>query len=296
MARICAALMSKTDKQFIYINNTTGSGLSEAAKHAFEEIGIPVLFGMRESLGAIAHWSRWSTPVVSERVRPPKLEWGPRTVAAQNESERLALLREAGIPMVETHVVDSADAAWTTANLLGKTVMKGTALTLLHKSEHGLVMLSLHGEVAVRTAYQQLAEALEVAAPAVTGKEILLQTMMDEGVELILDAHHHEGFGTVIAVGLGGTLVEVIKQASVRLAPIDVEATREMLEETPAATLLSGTRGKGPFDFDAACEVIVAFAQFAAATEGHLRAIEINPLLVLSEGCGVCGLDAVFER
>jgi len=296
MARICGALKSKSDKQFIYINNTSGSGISGSANQAFEELGIPVLLGMREGLSAIACWTQLSASQESPKVQPAQTHWGERAAAIENEVDRLELLSEAGIPMVETHVVGSADSAWATARPLGKVVMKGTAPLLLHKSDHNLVELGLAQEVDVRQGYQRLVDALAVAAPDASEQQILLQPMMHDGIELILGAHHHEGFGTAIAVGLGGTLVEVIKQASVRLAPIDERSAREMLEETPAAMLLRGTRGKGPFDLDAACEVIVAFAEFAVGTEGRLRAIEVNPLLVLAQGRGVCGLDAVFER
>jgi len=68
------------------------------------------------------------------------------------------------------------------------------------------------------------------------------------------------------------------------------------LEETVAAQLLAGVRGRGPFDVEAASEAIASFSLFAAGCGDRLKAIEVNPLLVRPAGAGVCGLDAVFER
>ena len=295
MARICADLKTRTDKPFIYINNTSGSGLDGAARRAFETASIPVLVGMREGLAAIAQWASVPgsrSPEPSESILPG---WGARAIACEHEADRLALLTDVGVRMIETTVVNSADEAWTQVHKLGRAVMKGTAPSLLHKTEHGLVALGLSDEQTVRDVYQRFVEALVEATPAGEEHQMLVQPMLDEGVELILGAHHHEGFGTVIAVGLGGTLVEVIKQASLRLAPVQRSDAMQMLEETPAATLLKGTRGKGPFDLEAVCDAIVAFSVFAAATQGQLRAVEVNPLLALAQGQGVRGLDAVFE-
>jgi succinyl-CoA synthetase beta subunit len=103
------------------------------------------------------------------------------------------------------------------------------------------------------------------------------------------------GFGAVIAVGPGGTLVEVVGRASVRLAPLSVEVAREMLSETPAAKLLAGTRGAGPFDTEAAAHAIAAFSRFAHALRDEVAAVEVNPLIVLPQGQGVVGVDAVIE-
>ena len=156
--------------------------------------------------------------------------------------------------MVETHVVESPEAAASLVGELGKpVVLKGTAPSLLHKTEHDLVALGLSDPRSARQAYQRLSTTLAKAAGEGAGAQILLQPMVGEGIELILGATYHAGFGMLIAVGLGGTLVEIIKKASVELAPISLERAREMLDETPAGALIRGTRGKGPYDLEAAC-------------------------------------------
>jgi acetyltransferase len=120
--------------------------------------------------------------------------------------------------------------------------------------------------------------------------------MVEQGVELIVGATLYPGFGMLVAVGLGGTLVEVIQSASVELAPITEQRALAMLDETPAGKLIRGVRRKGPYDLQAAIDAIVVFSQFAARSQSAFKAIEVNPLIVLPVGRGVVGVDAVFER
>ena len=297
IAEICERLLPNTDKRIVYINNTSTAGINTEARAAFTKAGVPVLLGLHEGMWSLAEWIRAG----QTKQPPPALSVGEPTLATQvsqspSEAERLALLRDQGVPMIETHVVDSADTATNLAEELGKpVVLKGTAPALLHKTEHNLVALGLSDANSVRRAYQRLSGTLAEAVESAHGSQILLQPMAEDGVELILGATYYPGFGMLMAVGLGGTLVEVIKKAGVDLAPISLERARAMLDETPAGELLRGTRGKGPYDLDAACRAIVTFSQFAVATGGTLKAVEINPLIVLAEGRGVVGVDAVFE-
>ena len=293
MAEICERLLPHTDKRIVYINNTSTAGINADTRAAFTKAGIAALLGLNEGLSSVAEWIRLG----QSKDLPPIIGRGDGTLAAlmsqpQPEASRLAILREHGVPMVETHVVESDEAAVSLVKELAQPVaLKGTAPNLLHKTEHNLVALGLTGPDDVRQAYQRLSTALDKT----TGAQILLQPMAGEGIELILGATYHPGFGMLITVGLGGILVEIIKKASVDLAPISVERAREMLDQTPAGELIRGTRGKGPYDLEAASLAIVAFADFAAATGGTAKAIEINPLIVLAEGKGVIGVDAVFE-
>ena len=298
----CVAAAETSNKQFIYVNNTSGGGINRAARHAFRDAGIPCLLGMREGIAAIGEWMKLIDVDVDVDVDvdgdDPEADeitdWRTLATQARSERERIELLREAGVPMVETGLVQSAEAAAAVATDFGRpVVMKGTATGLLHKTEHALVTLGIEDASQAQTAYHALTERLH-AIDASDG-EILIQPMVDAGVELILGARREGGFGVLLLVGVGGILVEVIKKASARIAPVDLDTARAMLDETPAGTLLRGTRGRGPYDIEAAAEAIVAFSEFAAGTGDAVRAIEINPLMVLEAGRGAIGVDAVFE-
>ena len=145
---------------------------------------------------------------------------------------------------------------------------------------------------AVSAAYREVSAALAGKPGAV----VYLQPQAGAGIELLLGLRVDPAFGPVLAVGLGGTLVEVMKEASLRLAPVSVEEAAVMLGETKAGALLAGVRGRGPFDAAAAAEAIAGFSRFGAALAGGLAALEVNPLIVLPKDQGAVGVDAAFEE
>jgi len=93
----------------------------------------------------------------------------------------------------------------------------------------------------------------------------------------------------------GSTLVEVFREASMRIGPVDRQTALEMLNETRTGTLLAGVRGRGPFDLEAAADAVVALSRFGAATRGIVSSVEVNPLMVLERGRGVVGVDVIIE-
>ena len=299
LAQVCRSVAGETDKAMVFVNNTSGGGINPDVQRKLRAAGIPVLLGMREGLCAVARW-------LQARVRPdagparsglaPAAHLRSRVEAAREDTQRFALLAEAGVLMAATRKVDSADAAVAAAAELGGHIaLKGSAPGLLHKTEHALVELGLRDEDLIREAFGQLKARLARAAEAQGAGTVFAQRMAGPGIELIFGARQTDGFGTVIAAGIGGTLVEIVRQASIRLAPVDRMSALEMLEETPAGRLLRGVRGRGPFDLDAAADALVAFARFAHEAGDSFRAVEINPLIVLEQGEGVIGVDVVFE-
>ena len=299
LTQVCTEVAGESDKAIVFVNNTSGGGINPDVERALRSARVPALLGMREGLSAVAEWLGAETRRGSGRkdaAPHSAAPWRARIEAAQEEEERFSLLAEAGVPMAETRTVDSADEAVAAATELGGHIaLKGSAPGLLHKTEHSLVKVDLRGAKQVRDAFAEIARRLERTTPANGAGRILAQRMAGPGVELIFGARQAGAFGTVIAVGVGGTLVEVIRQASVRLTPIDRDAAIAMLEETPAGRLLHGVRGRGPFDLEAAADALTAFARLAHAVGDGLEAIEINPLIVQEQGKGVLGVDVVFE-
>ena len=299
LTEVCVEVAAESEKAVVFVNNTSGGGINPRAQRALRAAQVPALLGMREGLCAVAEWLQAGMHRSSVREDIPALSpshWRARVEAAQKEVERFALLAEAGVPMAETRSVDSADDAVAAAGELGgRIALKGSAPGLLHKTEHALVEIGLRDEERIRHAFAAIERRLHRRADAKDAGGILAQRMAGPGVELILGARQADAFGTVIAVGVGGTLVEVIRQASIRLAPVNRKDALAMLDETPAGRLLRGVRGRGPYDIDAAADALTAFAGLAHAVGDALKAIEINPLIVLEQGKGVLGVDVVFE-
>ena len=299
LTEVCVELAGATEKAVVFVNNTSGGGINPDVQRALRAAQVPALLGMREGLSAVAEWLQAGAHRNSAREDIPSLpssQWRAKIETAQEEVERFALLAEAGVPMAETRSVASADEAVAFATELGGQIaLKGSAPGLLHKTERALVEIGLRGEARIRDAYAAIDRRLRRTTETKGAGRILAQRMAGPGVELILGARQADAFGTVIAVGVGGTLVEIIRQASIRLAPVDREAALAMLDETPAGCLLRGVRGRGPYDIEAAADALTAFARLAHAAGDALRALEINPLIVLEQGKGVLGVDVVFE-
>ena len=118
----------------------------------------------------------------------------------------------------------------------------------------------------------------------------LVQEMVD-GLEMLIGVREDADFGPLMVVGLGGIFVELFRDVSLRLAPVDEVEARTMLSELRGADALKGFRGQAPRDVEALVKAIVALSTFYLKNRGWLTEIEINPLIVLAEGKGVRAVD-----
>jgi len=295
MAEMCAELQPTTSVRFLFVNNSSAGGLNPGMRQRLERAGIPYLSGLRPALGALGQWLAHGRDGPRRGAHAEGRSPGALAgdAASRSQPEQFRLLREAGVPMVECIAVHSPEQAVEVARKLGVPVaLKAAGPGVPHKSDFGLVRLSLAEPVAVQGAFGELADRVRAFGLVA---DIVLQPMAAPGLELILGARHELGFGTVVAVGLGGTYVELMDQASVRLAPIGRDEALEMLDDPPLGRLLAGFRGKGPYDAGAAADAVVAFAAFAATTAGAFAALEVNPLIVLERGRGAVGVDLLLE-
>lgn len=288
MAEACVT--AKTDKRLVFFNNTSGSGVNAEVKAILDKGNIPYLSGLRPALAAIRNLT--ALPEI-DTVEPAPVDLAILPLP-DGEPERFRVLRQHCVPMVAAERATSAQAATAAAERMGyPVVLKGVAPHLPHKSDLGLVRLSLRTPQEVAEAYAALSEILAQHAQAGAPGEIVVQKMAASGVELIVGIRNQPGFGSFVIAGPGGVLVELANQASVRLGPVDAAQAKAMLNETAAGKLLAGVRGNPPCDIDAAARAIAAFSRFAAARIDTLAALEINPLIVCPDGA--CGVDVLFE-
>ncbi|MEI2418256.1 acetate--CoA ligase family protein [Orrella sp. JC864] len=282
----------RQDKTFVFINNMAGRGTHAALHAELRRRDIPYLSGLKPALSAIASIAR-----TAARRQPAVPPGPPPPMPPVPDAERawFEALSQAGVPMVRSLSCQSAEQAGAHARQLGlPCVMKLVSETLPHKSDLGLVLLDLRDEAAVRQAYAALDDKRRELGLAPRDGEIVLQQMAAPGVELFLGIRNEPGFGSFIIVGVGGVLVEISRQSSMRRGPVDAQQAREMLQETVAAKLIAGVRGKGPYDMQAAVQAIVAFSRFGAQFAQAFGAMEINPLIVSAQGA--MGVDFLAER
>ena len=196
-----------------------------------------------------------------------------------------ALFRDAGVEFPDAvSVTDAAglEAALEAPGLAFPLVLKATGR--LHKSEGGGVVVGLADRDAVRAAYADLVTRL--APPAVS---VEVQADLVDGVELIVGSVRDPKFGSVVMVGLGGVLTEVLGDTACAIAPVSVDAARQLLLTLQGAPVLLGTRGRPPTDLDALAELVARVSRLAAA-HPELVELELNP--VLAGPAGVVALDA----
>ncbi|MER5949412.1 acetate--CoA ligase family protein [Streptomyces sp. NPDC001904] len=202
------------------------------------------------------------------------------------------LLRAYGIRVPREQLVTSAAAAVRAASLVGyPVVMKASAPQLAHKSELGLVKVGLTSASQVRDAYRELTDIARYENIDLDG--VLVCQMVERGVEMVVGVTHDDLFGPTVTVGLGGVLVEVLRDTAVRVPPFGEDQARALLDELRGRALLDGVRGAPPADIDALVEVVLRVQRMALELGSELAELDINPLMVLPRGQGAVALDAL---
>jgi acyl-CoA synthetase (NDP forming) len=212
----------------------------------------------------------------------------------QQLSEHAAkqLLRAYGIRVPREQLVTSAAAAVRAASLVGyPVVMKASGAQIAHKTELGLVKIGLTSASQVRDAYRELTDIARYEGISLDG--VLVCQMVERGVEMVVGVSHDELFGPTVTVGLGGVLVEVLRDAAVRVPPFGEDQARAMLSELRGRALLDGVRGAPPVDIDALVEVVIRVQRMALELGDDIAELDINPLMVLPRGQGAVALDAL---
>jgi acetate---CoA ligase (ADP-forming) len=264
---------------------------------SYEELGFPVFPDASRAVAAIAavtHFVEAQDRLAKRQVLalPPArgLPDGPLSEAGAK-----SILQQAGIPVLqETLATSSAMAAKAAGDK--PVAMKIVSPDVQHKTEIGGVMLNVSGAEDVVAAYDTLEGRLRQHHPAAQFDGILVSPMIDGGVEIIMGTSQDPVFGPVVMVGLGGVLVEVLKDVSFRKAPFDVAEAHMMLDELRGSAVLDGVRGAAASDREALAITLSQLSLYAAAERDSIESIDINPFVVFEAGQGGVTLDALIVR
>jgi acyl-CoA synthetase (NDP forming) len=201
-----------------------------------------------------------------------------------NEAEAKRLLGAAGIAFAaEMIAANSAEAVAAAEGIGYPVVMKVLSPDIAHKSEAGGVVLGLRNAAEAADAYEAMMQRVAARAPKARLDGALIGRMVVGGVETVIGIKRDAVFGPVVMFGLGGVYVEVLKDVTLRLAPVDRATAKEMIREIKGFALLAGARGKPPADLDALADAIVAMSRFGAANP-DVTSAEINPFIALPQG------------
>lgn len=208
------------------------------------------------------------------------------------EYETRPLLSAYGIPMVREVLVPSIEQAEQIKDQLSFPVaMKIVSADILHKSDAGGVRVGIRDFDEVKKEYAAMVERVKRARPDAVIDGVVLAEMAPRGREVIVGMRRDPTFGPMVMFGMGGVFVELYKDVSFRIAPIDRATAKEMIAETKAGRLMAGYRGSDRDDLDAVADVLLKISEIALAYP-ELDELEINPLTVYPEGQGVLALDS----
>lgn len=194
------------------------------------------------------------------------------------EPDSKRMLSSAGLRTPDGIQTSDPDrAAAFLADSPGPVVMKVISPEVLHKSEFRGVVTGVADEDRLREEFARL-HALEGAVGVLVEETA-------HGIELILGANNDHQFGPVLLLGFGGTGVEIYRDTTMRMAPVNETAVRAMMRELKAWPLLEGYRGGPAVDLDGLVETVIRFSGFTMELEEVFDSIDVNPLMCSSDGC-----------
>ncbi len=279
--------------------NGPGAGEFESDPH------VPVFSSMDNCFLALQRW-RWrarrarrdmAVPATPEPIRLAVARGlaraAPGTVLTEDASKQW--LARYGVVANRERLVADVEAALDAAGELGyPVVLKAVSPDLPHKTEAGAVMLNLRDGQALRQAFARIEANLArlPSPPRLDG--YLVQEMVQGGVEIMVGATVDASFGPMIVVGLGGVMVELLKDAVISPAPVSQAQALDMIAALKGQALLDGFRGAAAVDRPALARTVSGISRFIADQGGAVAELDINPLLC--KGQDVIAVDALIVR
>jgi acyl-CoA synthetase (NDP forming) len=251
----------------------------------FTAMGFLIFEDPTRAIAAVAALARlgggFARPRTAQAATQPAT---PLASGPIDEAEAKRLLGAAGIPFAVERTARTCDEAVAAANAIGfPVVLKVLSADIAHKSEAGGVVLGLRDAEAVEAAYDAMMARVRERVPNARLDGALVARMIAGGIETVIGTKRDPIFGPVVLFGLGGVYVEVLKDVTLRLAPVDRAAAKDMIRAIKGYPLLAGVRGKPAADLDALADVLVALSRFAAA-HPEVASAEINPFIALPDG------------
>ncbi len=298
---LCEAVRKGTDRLVLCFNSFAAGDLDQEVVRPLAEAGIPFLEGSETTLRALGHLRAYrellERPVGPRATEPARsTSLGPDARGVLSSAEAMRLLREFGIPLAETQPAKDAEQAVRAAEAIGyPVVLKIDSPDIVHKTDVGGVRLGCADARAVREGVATMLDEVRRRAPSARLDGVLVQRMLTGGTELIVGVKSDPLFGPAVVCGFGGIFVELLRDVAVRVPPLDRAEALAMLAELRGAGLLRGARGRPPADVAALADTLVRVARLAEAHPTSLRALDLNPIVVLDEGRGAVAVDWLIE-
>lgn len=210
------------------------------------------------------------------------------------EPEAKELCRAYGLPIGEWRVArEEGDVLRRSAELGFPLAMKIVSPDIMHKSDVGGVLLNIANPESATEGFRKLRSVAEKTGSRFEGT--LIERMAKPGVETIIGAKRDPQFGPVIMFGLGGIFVEIFKDVSFRVAPIEKGDAMEMINELKALPLLKGARGRKPVDLDSISESLIKASRLIVENDA-VEELDLNPTIGYEDGCKVVDARVILKR
>jgi acyl-CoA synthetase (NDP forming) len=231
------------------------------------------------------------TPPAIRATATKTLRAAPRPVLTEGAAK--ALLAPYGIPVVGEALVQDAAAAIRAATTLGFPVaLKVESPDIPHKTEAGVIRLGLRDAAQLEDAFAAVTAAARTVTSNITG--VLVQPMAKPGVEMLMGARIDPAFGPLVAFGLGGVMVELLKDTALLPAPFGAPEAEAALRRLRFAPLLHGFRGSPAVSLPALGKILSRFSRFVADHVDDIAEIDVNPLICAGED--IVAVDALIIR
>ncbi len=224
-----------------------------------------------------------------EKIIEKHLREGQREIG---ETEAKDILDAYGFSTPPGTIATSPEHAATIAQQIGfPVVMKIWSPDIIHKSDVGGVKVGLKSISEVKDAFDLMMYRIPKKQPGANILGVLVEKMATGGKEVILGMNRDPHFGPLMMFGMGGTMVEVLKDVSFYLAPVTSEEAKQMLKNTKTYQMLEGVRGDEGVDIDALAEAIQRLSQLVTEFP-QIQEMDINPFLVGPYGTTPIAVDA----
>ncbi len=245
-----------------------------------------------------ANWKNNPREIIEERIQVDREKVAKCLAKAVKQSERtiagsdaMEVLTEYGFTVPKIGLAETGHEAAELANQIGyPVVLKIASPDILHKSDIGGVRLGLNGPAEVERAFEEIISSARRFMPSALILGVTVNQMIPRGKEVILGMAKDPDFGPMLMFGLGGIYVEVLKDVSFRIAPIDRHEATAMINEIRSLPLLRGVRGEEPADMQSIVTAIVRLSQLVTDFPEIIE-MDINPLMVMPVGKGAIAVD-----
>ena len=254
---------------------------------------------------ALAAWRRWLAREPLTQAGPRSAPAGAREMAApllaasgsatMTEREAKPVLAAYGLAMIEERAAADAETARTAADAIGYPVaMKLDAPEMAHKTEVGGVALNLLDGDAVAAAYSAMIARATAHDPDTKIRGVLIQKMAGKGVEMVIGGRVDPVFGPLVVVGIGGVLVEILRDTVVAPAPVTPCQAERLIERLRYASMLDGVRDLPAVDRAALADAVARVSELLADFPDQIAELDVNP--VICRGSEITAVDALIIK